>query len=44
MLDGEGKPMRDPDGAAFSSIQELSDADFPESGVNVGADGTLSWR
>lgn len=43
MLDGEGKPMRDPEGAAYSSIQELSDADFPDSGVTVGADGTLSW-
>lgn len=43
MLDGEGKPRRDPEGAAFASIQELSDADYPDSGVTVGPDGTLSW-
>ena len=43
MLDGEGKPRRDPEGAAFASIQELSDADYPDSGVTVGLDGTLSW-
>jgi poly-gamma-glutamate capsule biosynthesis protein CapA/YwtB (metallophosphatase superfamily) len=43
MLDGEGKPRRDPEGAAFRSIQELSDADYPDSGVTVGPDGALSW-
>lgn len=43
MLDSEGIPRLDPDGAALRSIQELSDADFPDTGVTVGADGALSW-
>jgi poly-gamma-glutamate capsule biosynthesis protein CapA/YwtB (metallophosphatase superfamily) len=43
LLDGEGKPLRDPEGAAIASIQELSDADFPDSGVTIAPDGTLSW-
>ena len=43
MLDSEGIPRPDPDGSALPSIQELSDADFPGSGVRVASDGTLSW-
>ena len=44
LLDGEGVPHPDPEGAALRSIQELSDADFPESGVQLEADGTVRWR
>lgn len=43
LLDGEGVPHPDPDGAALRSIQELSDADFPDSALTVQADGTLRW-
>ena len=43
MLDREGKPNPDPEGAAFLSIQELSDEDFPESGIQIGADGVIRW-
>lgn len=43
MLDSEGIPRPDPERAAFPSIQELSDADFPDSPLIVGPDGSLSW-
>ncbi|MFT4976014.1 MAG: poly-gamma-glutamate capsule biosynthesis protein CapA/YwtB (metallophosphatase superfamily) [Myxococcota bacterium] len=42
-LDGEGVPHPDPEGAAIGSIQELSDADFPDSKLIIEADGTLRW-
>lgn len=43
MLDREGKPNPDPEGAAILSIQELSDADFPASDVQIAADGVIQW-
>lgn len=42
-LDSEGVPHPDPSGAAWKQIAELTAADFPEHGVTIGADGTLSW-
>jgi len=43
-LDSLSRPRPDPTGAAIEQVQELSDADFPESGVRIGADGVISWR
>ena len=42
-LDSMGRPRPDPEGAAWTQIGELSAADFPETGVKVGQDGSLSW-
>lgn len=42
-LDGSSVPHPDPSGAALQDIRELSTADFPETGVRVAPDGTLSW-
>ena len=42
-LDGLGVPHPDPKGAGWTSIRELNEADFPESGVQVGVDGVLAW-
>lgn len=42
-LDSQGRPRLDPTGAAWAQIQELSRADFPQTGVRVGEDGALSW-
>lgn len=42
-LDGEGVPHPDPSGAAWKQIGELTAADFPDHGVTIGEDGTLSW-
>ncbi len=43
LLDNQGVPHPDPTGAAFQQIEELSRLDFPETGVRVGKDGTLTW-
>ncbi|MCB9795614.1 MAG: CapA family protein [Alphaproteobacteria bacterium] len=43
-LDSLGRPRPDPEGAAIAQVNELSAADFPESGVRVAEDGALSWR
>ena len=43
MLDAEAVPRPDPDGAAIATINELSSADFPTSGVKVAPDGTMTW-
>ncbi len=43
-LDNESVPHLDPTGLGGRMIAELSAADFPETGVSVAADGTLSWR
>jgi hypothetical protein len=43
-LNGEGAPRPDPEGRAIGQLNELAAADFPESGVTVGEDGTVSWR
>jgi poly-gamma-glutamate capsule biosynthesis protein CapA/YwtB (metallophosphatase superfamily) len=42
-LDGDSVPRPDPSGAALQDVRELSAADFPETGVKVAEDGTLSW-
>lgn len=42
-LDGSSVPHLDPKGAAWAQIGELSAQDFPEGGVTVGSDGTLTW-
>ena len=42
-LNGEGAPRPDPTGAAIEQLNELSASDFPETGVRVDADGTVSW-
>ncbi|MEL6346679.1 MAG: CapA family protein [Myxococcota bacterium] len=43
MLDNVGIPHPDPDNHAIRSVQELSDADFPDTGVQIAPDGTISW-
>jgi len=43
LLDNQGVPHPDPTGAAFQQVGELSRLDFPETGVRVAPDGTLSW-
>ncbi len=42
-LDGLARPRPDPTGKAWGQIRELSDADFPQTGVKIGADGKVSW-
>lgn len=42
-LDGESKPRPDPNGAAIRQVRELTEADFPDTGVRVAEDGALSW-
>jgi hypothetical protein len=42
-LNGEGAPRPDPSGAAIVQLNELSAADFPETGVTVGSDGVIRW-
>jgi hypothetical protein len=43
-LDRDAVPHPDPTGAAIAVIQELSDADFPTSGVQFQPDGEIRWR
>jgi poly-gamma-glutamate capsule biosynthesis protein CapA/YwtB (metallophosphatase superfamily) len=40
---GLGGPRLDPDAAAARLVAELTAEDLPETGVVVGADGTVSW-
>ena len=42
-LDERSKPRLDPDGVGLGHVRELSAADFPDSGVTVADDGTISW-
>jgi hypothetical protein len=42
--DRPGGPYHDPDGAAARRIAELTARDFPESGIAIAPDGTVSWR
>lgn len=42
-LDDTGVPRRDPAGTGLQHVRELSALDFPETGVKVADDGTLSW-
>jgi hypothetical protein len=39
-----GGPVYDPTHAAAARIAQLTARDFPETGVTVAADGTVSWR
>jgi poly-gamma-glutamate capsule biosynthesis protein CapA/YwtB (metallophosphatase superfamily) len=42
--EGKGVPRPDPDGKAVESVKRLTAADFPASGVVVGADGSIAPR
>ena len=42
-LDSLGRPRPDANAGTFEQIGELSAADFPDTGVRVAADGSLSW-
>ncbi|PKP97337.1 MAG: capsule biosynthesis protein CapA [Alphaproteobacteria bacterium HGW-Alphaproteobacteria-15] len=42
--DRPGGPYLDASGAAARRIAELSQRDFPESGISIAADGTVSWK
>ena len=41
LLDDDAVPRVDPDGTASRQLTELARADFPSTGVTVGADGVL---
>jgi hypothetical protein len=43
VLSGESIPSIVPGGAGLQHVRELSAEDFPETGVRVADDGTLSW-
>ncbi len=42
--EGEGLAVPDPEGGVLSLVRRLSEEDFPETGVRVAEDGTLSPR
>lgn len=42
-LDAEATPRPDPNGDGLRHVRELSAQDFPDTGVRVAEDGTLSW-
>ena len=42
-LDNLARPRPDPSGAAWAQVRELSAADFPETGVKIKEDGSLTW-
>ena len=42
--EGEGVPVKDPENTAADLIRELSNEDFPDTGVLVAADGTIGRR
>jgi len=42
-LNSDGAPRPDPSGAAIVQLNELSAADFPETGVRIDADGAIRW-
>jgi hypothetical protein len=43
VLDDDSVPRLDPAGKGLEHVRELSAADFPETGVRVSGDGTLTW-
>ncbi len=43
ILDAEGRPHPDPNGAAYRQVDELGRTDFPDTFVSVGEDGSLTW-
>lgn len=44
LLDGTSRPFPDPQKAAIQQVQELSDADFPKTGVTISDDGVVHWK
>jgi poly-gamma-glutamate capsule biosynthesis protein CapA/YwtB (metallophosphatase superfamily) len=43
-LDNLSRPRPDPKGAAITQVQELSDADFPTTGIQIDQQGNISWN
>ena len=43
-LDRQGVPHPDPDGTGLAYIRELVASDFPDSGLQIGDDGQVSWK
>ena len=43
-LDSMSRPHLDETGVAIQQVQELSDTDFPTTGVNIAEDGTITWK
>jgi len=43
-LDNMAQPRPDPEGRALKQVRELSSSDFPDTGVKVAEDGTLTWH
>jgi len=43
LLDRLSRPRPDPKAAAIKQVQELSDSDFPNTGVKIDEEGNLSW-
>ena len=43
LLDRLSRPRPDDKNAAWKQVQELSDADFPNTGVKIDSKGNLSW-
>lgn len=44
LLDRTSRPFLDPNKEAFKQVQELSDADFPNTGVTISEDGKVTWK
>jgi hypothetical protein len=43
-LDDLARPRPDPEGAALVQLTELSEADFPTTGVILSTEGEITWR
>lgn len=43
-MDGDSVPHPDPAGLGITHLTELIAADFPQTGVAIAADGTISWK
>lgn len=44
LLDRTSRPFPDPNGAAIQQVQELSDADFPHSNLQISETGQIQWK
>jgi hypothetical protein len=44
LLDADSVARADPTGQGLDAVRRLSDEDFPQSGVRVAPDGTLTAR
>lgn len=42
-MDADSVPHPDPNGLGITHLTELTDADFPKTGVKFAADGTITW-